>query len=226
MSFFQGAGDARSPSSEPRQAARYGFLIGLGLAAFAADFASKSWATGHLERGRSAQPLVLIEGYLSLVRAENHGGAWGLFQHKDEVLQRPFFLIVNVVAMVLIVSVYRQLRPGQTALKWGLPLVLGGALGNVADRIRFGHVVDFIDMSVVWGGQVRHWPTYNVADIAISVGVGLMAVATLWPRARVAGSSATRCCAPSSDRASPDEHGADDHSRVTGEACRLAHGTG
>jgi signal peptidase II len=152
--------------------------------AFAADFASKSWATSHLEPGRRGQPLVLIEGHLSLIHAENHGGAWGLFQHADEVLQRPFFLIVNVVAAVFIVSLYRRLRPGQTALRWGLPFVLGGALGNVADRIRFGHVVDFIDMYARLGGEVRHWPTYNVADVAICIGVGLMAVDMLWPRRR------------------------------------------
>jgi len=150
--------------------------------ALAADFVSKSWATSHLEPGRTGQPLVLIEGHLSLIRAENHGGAWGLFQHADEVLQRPFFLIVNVVAAVFIVSLYGRLRPGQTALRWGLPFVLGGALGNVADRIRFGHVVDFIDMYARLGGGVRHWPTYNVADVAICIGVGLMAVDMLWPR--------------------------------------------
>jgi signal peptidase II len=152
--------------------------------AFAADLASKSWATSNLEPGRRAQPLVLVDGHLAFIRAENHGGAWGLFQRADEVLQRPFFLIVNVVAMVVIVSFYRRLRPGQTALRWGLPLVLGGALGNVADRIRFGHVIDFIDMYARIGGEIRHWPTYNVADIAICFGVGLMALSMLLPGKR------------------------------------------
>ena len=175
---------------KPGRFAPYWFLALGAVVAFAADVASKAWAIGHLQPGRRGQPLVLIQGLLSLIRAENHGGAWGLFQHKDELLQRPFFLIVNVVAMVFIVALYRRLQPGQTALKWGLPLVLGGALGNVADRIRFGHVVDFIDMYTRWAGQIRHWPTYNVADIAISVGVGLMAVDMLWPRRRARASAA------------------------------------
>jgi signal peptidase II len=66
--------------------------------------------------------------------------------------------------------------PRQRALRWGLPLVLGGALGNVLDRIRYGQVIDFIDVHVFWKGADRHWPTFNVADIAICVGVGLMAI--------------------------------------------------
>jgi signal peptidase II len=194
-------GDARgAPQRQPRRFAPYWFLALGALVAFAADVATKAWATGHLQPGRRGQPLVLIQGCLSLNRAENHGGAWGLFQHKDELLQRPFFLIVNVVAMVFIVSLYRRLTPGQSALKWGLPLVLGGALGNVADRIRFGHVVDFIDMYAGWGGQIRHWPTYNVADIAISVGVGLMALDMLWPRRRARTSGAA---ASATDRPAP-----------------------
>jgi signal peptidase II len=57
-------------------------------------------------------------------------------------------------------------------MRWGLPLALGGAMGNLADRVRYGWVVDFIDVS--WKGH--HWPTFNVADIAIVIGVGLMAV--------------------------------------------------
>jgi signal peptidase II len=175
---------ARQPESVSRHrhpGTHYVVLLVVALTALALDLASKSWATSHLQPGRRGSALVLIEGHLALIRAENHGGAWGLFQQANELLQRPFFLIVNVVAMVVIVSLYRRLRPGQTALRLGLPLVLGGALGNVADRIRFGHVVDFIDMYARWGGQVRHWPTYNVADIAISLGVGLMALGTLWP---------------------------------------------
>src|SRR5690606_33350206 len=63
-----------------------------------------------------------------------------------------------------------------TALKWGLPLVLGGALGNLVDRIRYGFVVDFIDVYMQMDGQPKHWPTFNVADISICVGVALMAI--------------------------------------------------
>src|SRR5690606_27934073 len=84
----------------------------------------------------------------------------------------------------------------QHALKWGLPLVLGGALGNVFDRIRYGYVIDFIDYRADWIRSMNeliqryvpghvvtdHWPTFNVADVAICVGVGLMAIDMLTTR--------------------------------------------
>jgi signal peptidase II len=110
-----------------------------------------------------------------------------LLQTTSENVRRPFFLLVSVAAIAFIMTLYRRLLPQQRALKWGLPMVLGGALGNVFDRIRYGHVIDFIDaharlpllqvhpFSIVWGPE-RHWPTFNVADIAICVGVGLMAI--------------------------------------------------
>ena len=63
------------------------------------------------------------------------------------------------------------MEPGQRLMKWALPLVLGGAIGNLADRVRLGYVVDFIHAH--WRMRF-HWPTFNVADIAITVGIGLM----------------------------------------------------
>jgi signal peptidase II len=118
----------------------------------------------------------LWRGHLTLILAKNRGGAWGLLQTTSENVRRPFFLLVSVAAIAFIMSLYRRLQPRQRALKWGLPLVLGGALGNVFDRIRYGHVIDFIDAHVVYRNVERHWPTFNIADVAICVGVGLMAL--------------------------------------------------
>ena len=81
---------------------------------------------------------------------KNRGGAWGLLQSTSENVRRPFFLLVSVAAIAFIMTLYRRLQPRQRALKWGLPLVLGGALGNVFDRIRYGHVIDFIDYRADW----------------------------------------------------------------------------
>ena len=120
----------------------------------------------------------------------------GLLQGQSENVRRPFFLLVSVAAIAFIVTLYRRLQPRQYALKWGLPLVLGGALGNVFDRIRYGFVIDFIDYRADWLHKLNeliqkkypahivtdHWPTFNVADIAICVGVGLMAVDMLTSR--------------------------------------------
>lgn len=173
-------------------ARRPSFVFFAAIAAFCllADVVTKAWAEVELTRRSPLDPLVLVEGHLNFALAYNRGGAWGLLQNASESLRRPFFLVVSVAAIAFIVSLYGKLLPGQRALRWGLPLVLGGALGNLADRVTRGSVVDFIDYragwvesmnqliaSVVDGWHVTdHWPTFNVADISICIGVGLMAV--------------------------------------------------
>jgi lipoprotein signal peptidase len=152
----------------------YIFLAVVAIVSLASDIASKTWAAKHLD---GFPGIVSIwKDHIAFVLAKNKGGAWGLLQGTNENVRRPFFLLVSVAAIAFIVTLYRRLVPTQKALKWGLPLVLGGALGNVFDRIHLGHVIDFIDMHWVIRGKDHHWPTFNVADIAICVGVGLMAI--------------------------------------------------
>jgi signal peptidase II len=152
----------------------YLFLTLVSLATLAADIGTKGWAEHRLD-GYPGN-VELWKNHITLILARNRGGAWGLLQSTSENVRRPFFLLVSVAAIAFIVTLYRRLQPRQTALKWGLPLVLGGALGNVFDRIRYGHVIDFIDAHIVYKNAPYHWPTFNVADIAICVGVGLMAI--------------------------------------------------
>jgi signal peptidase II len=134
--------------------------------------------------------IVIVKDHLSFTLAYNKGGAWGLLQTASETVRKPFFLIVSVLAIAFIVSLYNRLAPGQRALKWGLPMVLGGALGNLSDRVTRSSVIDFIDYRADWIEKMNvfvarwakswsvtdHWPTFNVADIFICIGVGLMAV--------------------------------------------------
>lgn len=164
------------------------FLVVVSVASFVADVGSKLWAEKKLE-GYPGY-VTLLENHLQLILAKNKGGAWGLLQGQNEAVRRPFFLVVSVLAILFIVTLYRKLTLRQRALKWGLPLVLGGALGNVFDRIRYGYVIDFIDYRADWikkGNDLLaksvknhvvtdHWPTFNVADIAICIGVALMAI--------------------------------------------------
>jgi lipoprotein signal peptidase len=154
----------------------YFFLAIVAILALAADLLSKAWAERRLEGAGAFHPVELIPGHLDFVLAKNRGGAWGLLQDTPESVRRPFFLIVSLLAIAFIVSLYRRLGPTQRALRWGLPLVLGGALGNLIDRIRYSHVIDFIHAHMKWAGRDHSWPTFNVADIAICVGVGLMAL--------------------------------------------------
>jgi len=154
----------------------YLFLALVSVATLGIDIASKIWAEKTLEL---RPPLTLWEGKTvsaDFLLARNKGGAWGLLQGTPESIRRPFFLLVSALAIGFIVTLFSRLQPRQRALRWGLPLVLGGALGNVFDRIRYGFVIDFIDVHVMYEGKDHHWPTFNVADIAICVGVGLMAL--------------------------------------------------
>jgi signal peptidase II len=165
----------------------YLFLAFLSLFVLVADLGSKWWAVKALEKEGFRLPAKeIIKGRLAFVLARNPGGAWGMLHDQPEKIRKPFFVIVSVIAVVVIVGMFRKLDPKQRALKWGLPLVLGGALGNLVDRIRYSQVIDFIDV-VYWTHKIRgplHWPTFNVADIAICVGVLLMAVDFLFPHKR------------------------------------------
>ena len=165
---------APSPPTHGRPHPSYLFLAGIAAVTLACDTLSKAWAARRLDN--YAGVVEVWKSHLAFVLAKNRGGAWGMLQTTSENVRRPFFLIVSVAAIVFILSLYRRVQPRQHALRWGLPLVLGGALGNVLDRVRFGHVIDFIDVHATIRGVEEHWPTFNVADIAICVGVGLMAL--------------------------------------------------
>lgn len=130
-----------------------------------------------------AAPVKVIAGYFDLTYVENPGAAWGLLAGLDGSVRKPLFLAIYFVAIALVAWVYRRVQPGQRLLATALALVLGGAAGNLVDRLRWGHVVDFIS----WHYHDRlRWPTFNVADAAITVGVGLLMWDTLraWLRER------------------------------------------
>ena len=167
-------GATRAVPDYGRPRASYVFLALVSILSLAADVASKSWAEHHLDSYPGT--VEIWKNHVTLLLAKNRGGAWGLLQSTSENVRRPFFLLVSVAAIAFIMTLYRRLQPKQRALKWGLPLVLGGALGNVFDRIRYGHVIDFIDCHMIYKGIEKHWPTFNIADVAICVGVGLMAI--------------------------------------------------
>ncbi len=125
---------------------------------------------------------IVSESFWSFVYAENPGAAWSFLRDAPEWFRTPFFLLVSVVAMVFIVVYFRRTEPGQRGLRLALALVFGGALGNFFDRVRLGYVIDFID----WHWYSRFtWPTFNVADSAITVGVVIMAADMLFHKPRV-----------------------------------------
>jgi signal peptidase II len=169
----------------------------------AADLASKGWAKAMLSGVDKSKPrhIQLIANHCDFIYTLNPGGAWSFLRSLPENLRRPFFLFVSSAAIVFIIAVYRRLHPEQWAMRWGLPLALGGAIGNLVDRIRYGSVIDFIDVYLTYKGREMHWPTFNVADIAIVAGVLLMALDTFSGRRSRAHNETTT---PPSAPPSPD----------------------
>ena len=188
---------APEPSAtQPAEQRRPSFLfLGIvSIVSLAADLGTKWWALHTLENplpsGHGIPAPIELTPWLTLLLARNRGGAWGLLQTANEEIRKPFFLIISIAAIAFIVYLYRKIHPKQHALKWGLPLVLGGAIGNLVDQVRYGWVIDFIDYKAQWvrwlNEQIAkiwsshavtdHWPTFNIADVAICIGVGLMAV--------------------------------------------------
>lgn len=176
------------PPSAPVQPASITFLVVVTVVSLAADLVSKYFAKSRLSgldaKTHTMHRFEVWKDHFDFIFAQNPGGAWSFLRGLPDNLRRPFFLVVSAAAIVFIVSIYRRIGNDQRAMKWGLPLALGGAMGNLVDRIRYGWVVDFVDFYVKRGGREHHWPTFNVADIAIVVGVGLMAIDMLWIRGR------------------------------------------
>jgi signal peptidase II len=148
-------------------AARHaGWLYGVAAAAYALDRATKGWAEHALAL---RPPIVLIPGALQLAYTTNSGGAFGIGT------QAPLLFVTASVIVIVAIAV-ASTRPLRTPVAVGLGLVLGGALGNVTDRLlrgphASGRVVDFIDLHV--------WPVFNVADSAIVVGALLLVAASM-----------------------------------------------
>jgi signal peptidase II len=112
----------------------------------------------------------VIDGFFNLVYVMNPGAAFGFLAGASEVFRYIFFIGITVIAILLIIYYLVKQKPGNIITVISLTLIFAGAVGNLVDRIRFGAVVDFLDVYVgTW-----HWPAFNVADSAITVGAILM----------------------------------------------------
>jgi signal peptidase II len=116
------------------------------------------------------QSIEIIPNLASLTYLRNTGAAFGFLAGARSGLRIVFFALISSVAIGCIVYLIRGLRPQQKTLLLSLSLILGGAVGNLIDRLRLGEVIDFIDLH--W--YDIHWPAFNVADSAISIGVVIL----------------------------------------------------
>lgn len=136
----------------------------LAAAVFVADQWTKQWILDHYQHGDA----TVVTSFFNIVRAHNPGAAFS-FLAGASGWQRWFFTAIGVGAAVFIVWLLRA-HAGQRLFSFALTLILGGAIGNVVDRLQHGYVVDFLDFH--WAGW--HFPAFNIADSGITVGAVLL----------------------------------------------------
>ncbi|HUT77643.1 MAG TPA: signal peptidase II [Polyangia bacterium] len=132
---------------------------------------------------RQRKSITVVEGCWDFRYVENCASAFGLMSRVPESFRFPFFLVVSLLAAAFIPYLYRKTPPEQKLMLYALPFVLGGAVGNLIDRMVYRFVIDFVEWYVTIAGVERHWPTFNVADAAIVIGIGLMILQMLPRRA-------------------------------------------
>ena len=139
--------------------------LGIGILVFIIDQLVKHLVVSTMHLGQS---LPVIKGIFHITYVLNPGAAFGMLEH-----QRWFFILVALAAVLLGAAFYKKLQQASFLMRSGAGLLLGGAVGNLADRIQSGLVVDFLDF--------RIWPVFNIADIAICAGAGIL-IFDIWQR--------------------------------------------
>jgi signal peptidase II len=132
------------------------------------DLLTKMLVLAHLPLGAG---IPVIPGLFDVTHVQNPGGAFGFLATLGPQARSVIFILVSVVAVAVILWFYLQTPVQQRWLAFGFALIFGGAIGNLVDRLRFGAVIDFIDVYI---GDL-HWPAFNIADSAITVGVAIFA---------------------------------------------------
>ncbi len=131
------------------------------------DQITKKWIVMHLALH---EYIVVIDNFFHITHVLNPGGAFGFFATQSHLVRKIVFLFLSSVVALFICWFYTRVARTHIALSYGLALIFSGAVGNLVDRFRYGHVVDFLDFYV----GTAHWPAFNVADAAISVGMAVL----------------------------------------------------
>lgn len=140
-------------------------LVSTGI--IVADQITKFLITLHLAL---YEHIVVIKGFFNITHVLNPGGAFGLLATQSPGVRKFVFLFLSSLVALFVVWLYRKVCRTHVVLSYGLAMIFGGAVGNLIDRFRFGVVVDFLDVHI----GAHHWPAFNVADSAISVGMVIL----------------------------------------------------
>ena len=155
---------------------KYKILLILAPAVFFLDQFTKYLVLQHIGFG---DVIPIISGYFDLVHVRNAGAAFGLLSSLGDSFRNPFFYGISVIAIFVLASLFKNLDENNRFFPVLLSLIFGGVLGNLTDRIRFGNVVDFLSFhiqdKILWGISLE-WPSFNVADSAITVSMVFLAI--------------------------------------------------
>jgi signal peptidase II len=146
------------------------FFLPTFLITLVIDQATKLWIVDRFAYG---ERMVLIDGFFNLTHVRNPGGAFSFLATLPEGFRQVFFLGTGLIAIGLLAVFLWKLEPGQWLSATAIGSVLGGAIGNLTDRIAYGEVIDFLDFRLI-GGYI--WPTFNMADCWIVMGVGILMI--------------------------------------------------
>ena len=146
--------------------------VGIAVLVIIIDQLTKQWIMANFALYEQQN---IIPGFFDLVYVTNTGAAFGFMAGSKNMLRQLFFVGVAITALIFIVYAYGHLKRQGKIFPYALGLIGGGAIGNLIDRLRFGSVVDFLDFYV---GNY-HWPAFNAADSAITIGAGLFLLGTL-----------------------------------------------
>jgi len=141
----------------------------IGLVIVLLDQFTKVWVRTSFVCG--GEPHRVIPGFFNLVYVRNPGAAWGMLGGQQVIL-----ILLSVIVLLLLVFFHRRVLNPTLDHRIALGLIIGGILGNLIDRIKFGWVTDFLDFHI----GTHHWPSFNVADSAICIAVGLYLLSALW----------------------------------------------
>lgn len=139
------------------------------------DRASKIWIVHHINPGYA---ITVIPGVFRLTHVLNTGAAFSLFENSSPIVVRNSLIGFSIIAVIVVLAMLW--RAGRTLSLTGiaLALILGGAIGNLYDRLRFSHVVDFLEVHIVH----YHWPDFNIADSCIVIGACLLLIEIFRPQ--------------------------------------------
>jgi signal peptidase II len=114
--------------------------------------------------------IVVLDNFFNITHVLNPGGAFGFFAGKSPEIRKFIFLFLSSLVALFVLWFYKKCAETYIFLSYGLALIFGGAIGNLIDRFLYGKVVDFLDFYI----GSAHWPAFNIADSAISVGMGIL----------------------------------------------------